>query len=48
MRDLQNAIDGLNDGQYDLTPIMKKENERLQEICEYYETESIQVFALVA
>ena len=48
MRDLQNALDGLNDGQYDLTPIMKKENERLQEICEYYETESIQVFDLVA
>jgi len=48
IRDLQNALDGLNDGQYDLTPIMKKENERLQEICEYYETESIQVFDLVA
>ena len=48
MRDLQNALDGLNDGQYDLTPIMKKENERLQEICEYYENESIQVFDLVA
>ena len=47
-RDLQCVLDGLNGGQYDLTPIMKKENERLQEICDYYETQPLQVFDLVA
>lgn len=48
IRDLQTVLGGLNEGQYDLTPIMKKENERLQEICDYYETHSLQIFDLVA
>jgi transposase len=48
LRDLQNIIQNLNEGKYDLTPIMKKENERFQHICDYYETEFQQPFQTAA
>ena len=48
LRDLQTNIQNLNEGKYDLTPIMKKENERFQQICDYYETEDQQPFQMAA
>ena len=48
LRDLQTNIQNLNEGKYDLTPIMKKENERFQQICDNYETEDQQPFQMAA
>ena len=48
LRDLQKIIQGLNEGKHDLIPIMKKENERFQTICEYYETEYQEPFQVAA
>jgi len=47
-RDLENIIQDLNQGKHDLTPIMKKENERLQYLCDYYQTEYQQPFQTAA
>lgn len=48
LRDLKHIIQDLNEGKYELTPIMKKENERFQQICDFYETESQQPFQMAA
>ena len=48
LRDLEKIIQDLNEGKYDLTPIMKKENERFQHICDYYAVEYQQPFQTAA
>ena len=48
LRDLKKIIQDLNESKYDLTPIMKKENERFQQICDYYQTEYQQPFPMAA
>lgn len=48
LRDLNKIIQNLLEGKYDLTPVMKKENERFQQICDYYQTEYQQPFQTAA
>jgi len=48
LKDLQQILQNLNEGIYDLFSIMKKENERLNDICDYYETKAMPVFDIAA
>ena len=48
IRDLEGMIKELHQGKHDLTPIMKKENDRFREIANYYETNSVVIFDLAA
>ena len=48
IRDLERMIKELSQGKHDLTPLMKKENDRFREIAHYYETSSVVIFDLAA
>jgi transposase len=48
IRDLERMIKELQQDEHDLTPIMRKENDRFKEIAQYYETSAVVVFDLAA